>query len=228
VNVKVKNIGRADSGRFNVKLEVDDVEVQTLPVESLSENEEVTLSFSWTPSKPDTYTLKVTVDPENLVTELNEENNQISLTVTVKPKPLPDLTVEFTGLPDEFVAGTEYEIKALIKNIGEAEAGTFSVKLEANEAAVGTVQVESLAAGSSTTASFTWKPEKAGDYTLKATVDPENLIEESDETNNTAATSVTVTSPPVPWIVQWGPAIAIAVIIIIIVIAIVMVTKRRQ
>jgi len=226
VKVTVKNFGMFDAGRFDATLYVDNLLIQTLPVEALAVNGTATLSFNWTPAEPATYTLKVIVDPENLVDELNETNNEISISVSVKPKPLPDLTVEFVDLPEEFVAGTEYEVKALVKNVGEADTEGFNVELKANEASLGKVPVEGLAAGSSTTVTFTWKPEEAGDYTLKATVDPENLIQEKDETNNAATSVVTVAAPPVPWYIQWWPLIAL-VIIIIVALAAYMVIKKR-
>ena len=224
VKVTVKNIGLVDAGRFDATLYANNIKIQTLPVESLAVNKAVTLSFSWTPPEPGTYTLKVTVDPEDLVDESNETNNEISISVSVKTKPLPDLTVEFTDLPEKFVAGTEYEVKVLIRNVGEADAGSFNVELKANESSIEKVTVEGLAAGSSTTITFKWKPEEAGTYMLKATVDTENLIEEKDETNNAATVSVTVTAP-VPWYVQWWPLIVIVIIIIIL--AAYLVIKKR-
>jgi len=227
VKVTVKNIGMVDAGRFDATLYADNIEIQTLPVESLAVNETATLIFSWTPTEPGTYTLKVIVDPENLVDELNETNNEISVSVSVKMKLLPDLTVEFTDLPEKFIAGTEYEVKALVKNVGEAEAGSFNVELKANESSIEKVPVEGLAAGSSITVTFKWKPEEVGTYTLKATVDPENLIEEKDETNNAATVAVTV-SAPVPWYVQWWPLIAIIIIIIVALAAYMVIRKRAK
>ena len=223
-----KNIGMVDAGRFNTTLYANNIEIQTLPVEALAVNGTATLSFNWTPTEPATYTLKVIMDPENLVDELNETNNEISISVSVKTKPLPDLTVEFVDLPEKFVAGTEYEVKALVKNVGEADAGSFNVELKANEASIEKVPVEGLAAGSSTTVTFKWKPEEAGDYTLKATVDPENLIEEKDETNNAATVAVTVSAPPVPWYVQWWPLIVIVIIIIVALAAYLVIRKRGK
>jgi len=130
------------------------------------------------------------------------------------------------------VAGRSYGIKAQVRNIGENESGTFYVELKANGASVQEIEVESLAAGASTTVTFTWTPEELfpGDYTLTVTVDPEDDVAEADETNNTATTEVTVSPKPreVIWYEQWGPIIAGAVTIVIIVIIAVVITRQRR
>ena len=118
-----------------------------------------------------------------------------------------------------------YTIEVLVKNIGEADAGAFNVELRVDEASLGTMRVEGLAAGASTTVSFTWKPERAGDYTLTVVADPENAVEEEDETNNTASTSVTVAPPPMARMMPW---IIAGVVIVIIIAAIAVYVARRR
>ena len=233
----VRNIDGADAPRFSVRLEADDTGVQTLSVDSLAVDESITLAFRWTPPEPDTYELTVIVDPGNLIEELDETNNTDSATVTVKekevpPAPLPDLTVEFVDLPEEFVAGRTYGIEAQVRNIGEGDAETFNVELKANGASVQEIEVESLAAGADVTLAFTWTPGELfpGDYTLTVTVDPEDEVTEADETNNSATTEVTVSPKPreVIWYEQWGPIIAGAVTIVIIMIIALVITRQRR
>jgi len=232
----VRNIDGADAPRFSVRLESDDTGVQTLSVDSLAVDESVTLTFRWTPPEPDTYELTVIVDPGDLIEELDETNNTDSATVTVEEVPvpvlLPDMTVEFADLPEEFVAGRTYGIRAQVRNIGEGDAGTFNVELRANGASVQEIEVEGLAAGADTTLTFTWTPGEffPGDYTLTVTADSGNDVTEADETNNIATTEVTVSPKPreVIWYEQWGPIIAGAVTIIIIVIIAMVITRQRR
>jgi flagellar motility protein MotE (MotC chaperone) len=223
VTVTVKNIGRADAGAFNVRLEVGGTTVQTLAVEGLAVDGTETLTFTWTPTAQGTYTVTAVVDPENAVTELVETSNELSESVTVLTVPLPDLTAAFTGLPTSFQAGTAYTITVTVQNTGTGNAGQFTVALAASGTSVGTQTVTSLAAGASTTVTFTWTPATAGSYTLTATADSGNAVTESSETNNTATTTVTVAAPPTDYTLYI--IIAVAVVIVL---ALVYVMIRRK
>ncbi|MBS7633578.1 hypothetical protein KEJ15_08210 [Candidatus Bathyarchaeota archaeon] len=223
VTVTVKNIGRADVNVFTVRLSVNGVTLQTLTVEGLTVDQTRTVTFSWIPTAQGTYTLKAVVDPEGAVEELVETNNELSTAVTVLPKLLPDLTVAFTSLPQQFTAGTQYTITVTISNIGTASAGEFAVELRANNALVGTQTVSSLAAGASTTVTFSWTPASVGQYTLVATVDPENVVVELNENNNSATQTVTVVEA-FPWMYV---VIAAVIIIVIIVVAYVLLRRKK-
>jgi len=228
VKVLVKNIGNVKASGIIVKIEVNGITIQTQTVDDLEAGSSRTLTFSWTPTAAGDYTLKATVDPENLIKELNENNNVISTTVTVKPKELPDLTVQFQEIPEKFEVNKEYEIKVLVKNIGTAAADTFNVELTVNGARVEKKEIKGLAEGASEVLTFSWTPTAAGDYTLKATVDPENLIKELNENNNVATVSVSAIEvvPPPPF--PWTTVIAAAAILIIVIIAIILVLKRKK
>ena len=228
VNVTVINIGKADVGIFSVRLEVNGVSIQTLTVDGLVVNQTRTVSFSWMPTAQGTYNLTAIVDPENSIEELNEANNILSISklVTVPPTALPDLTAAFTNLPTSFQEGTAYQITVTVQNIGTGNAGQFSVALRANDISVSTSTVTSLAAGASTTVTFTWSP-VAGQYTLRAVADSGNAIVELDETNNAATTTITVTVAPLPWYIQWWSVIIGVEIILIIVIAFILLRRRK-
>jgi len=226
VTVTVKNIGRADVNMFTVRLNVNGVTLQTLTVDGLTVNQTRTASFTWTPTAQGTYTLTAAVDPENAVEELVETNNELSKSVTVLPKLLPDLTAAFTSLPSEFVEGTQYTITVTINNIGTASAGQFTVELKANGVSVGTQTVSSLAAGASTTVSFTWTPASAGQYTLTATADSGNTIAELNENNNSATQTVTVKSKP-GILEQYWWVIVIIVVIVVAVLAYVFLRRKK-
>jgi len=79
-------------------------------------------------------------------------------------------------------------VNVTVENIDSGDSGAFDVKLYAqlngDFEEVGSETVTSLPSGDSTEASFVWEPSEAGDYNLKAVVDPDNAIAESNETNN--------------------------------------------
>ncbi len=222
--VTIKNIGKADSNATNVRVEFNGVVIQTYTVDGLVVNGTSTEVIVWTSATSGTYDITVIVDPENALVELDETNNELSESVTIQPVPLPDLTAAFTGLPTSFQVGTAYTITVTVQNVGTANAGQFTVALEANSASVGTSTVTSLAAGASTTVTFTWTPATAGSYTLTAEADSGSAVAESNEANNTATTTVTVAAAPVDWL----PYVAVAVIVVVVLVIVYIMIRRKK
>jgi hypothetical protein len=214
IEVTIQNIGTEDTGSFPTRLTVDGVVVQTVIVNGLAVDESTIAAFSWTPQRQGTFELTAIVDPSDLVTELNEDNNVISTTIVVQPAPLPDLTVEFVNLPESFLAGTSYDISVLVTNVGESVAGAFKVDLRANSVLVDSAEISELSAEASTTETFSWTPVTAGDYILTAIVDSESVIVEADETNNVVTALINVTI--IPWYVEWWPAVVVVIVLALI------------
>ena len=94
----------------------------------------------------------------------------------------PDLTP--TLITVSRLGSLDYALKVPIKNQGNVESGRFKVELRADTSLIDLIEVSSLPPDASTTVTFEWKPTAMGSYTLKAIVDPDNAIEEIDETNN--------------------------------------------
>ncbi len=121
-----------------------------------------------------------------------------SVTFKVVAPTAPDLTVEsITVTPEEPVVNETITITAKIANVGNADAGAFNVSLYVNNSSIETKMIESLKAGNDTTVSFSWTPTKAGNYTLKVVVDPDNKVSESNEANNEMTKPVTILEKPV-------------------------------
>ena len=107
---------------------------------------------------------------------------------------LPDLAVTAITPPEYIIKGKENTINVTIQNLAEiADVATpFNVSLYADGVLIDEETVEGLNASESKDVSFTWVPGAAGTYTLEAIVDPENVVEESDETNNAMSMPVEV------------------------------------
>lgn len=73
---KVRNVGYAGTGTFEVALEVDgEIEVKSTTYESLNANGTFEGQFRWSPSEARAYNLSIVVDPDDLIEELSETNN---------------------------------------------------------------------------------------------------------------------------------------------------------
>ncbi|MCS7118583.1 MAG: CARDB domain-containing protein [Archaeoglobaceae archaeon] len=109
---------------------------------------------------------------------------------------LPDLTVKkITIDPASPVVGNQVNINAKIENIGNANAGAFTVSFYANNSRIGEVRIDRLDAESNTVASIKWTPKEAGEYIITVVADSGAEIYESNEANN--ETSVMVRVNPV-------------------------------
>jgi hypothetical protein len=91
-------------------------------------------------------------------------------------------------------------IDATIVNNGPI-AYFFNVTLYVNDAEVDVHRMENLGEGENRTVKFMWKPDHTGPYVLNVTVDAENMIKETDETNNSKTLDVTVTEAQPP---EWS------------------------
>ena len=100
----------------------------------------------------------------------------------------PDLLVSDIKVKHNYYTGAWVDlsnsVSVTVANNGAGGAGSFNVALYADGAEVETKSVSVLAAGVSTVVSFDWTPDEVKTYTLKAKVDPDNAVAESDETNN--------------------------------------------
>jgi hypothetical protein len=109
---------------------------------------------------------------------------------------LPDLTVaSLTGDKPAYEAGETVTISATLKNIGPTTSAATTVRLTVPNIGTYSKNVSTLAAGASQTVRFTFTAPTAltpQNITVTATVDPENLVQESNESNNTRTATVAV------------------------------------
>ena len=99
--------------------------------------------------------------------------------------------------PESLIANWSNGINAKIVNYGKT-ARFFNVTLYANDTKVDVKRVENLCEGENRTVKLFWVPSTTGSYVLNVTADVENVVLETDETNNSKTLDVTVTeaSPP--------------------------------
>ncbi|HVL54052.1 MAG TPA: CARDB domain-containing protein, partial [Vitreimonas sp.] len=111
--------------------------------------------------------------------------------------PLPDLTLASgdISMTTERVNGADrVTIRATVRNVGRADARDVAVRFTDNGRQIGEVQtIAAIPAGGNGTASVVWDTKGLrGERTVAVAADPADAIWESDETNNTASTTVEV------------------------------------
>jgi hypothetical protein len=86
-------------------------------------------------------------------------------------------------------------LTATILNDGGGNASSFNVSLKLGESLIDTKTVDALNIGEEKSVDFTWTPTSPGTFNLTVTADPENVIDEFDETNNAIVETVTIPQP---------------------------------
>ena len=194
----ILNDGGGNASAFNVSLKLGEELIGTNTVDALNIDEEKSVDFTWTPESPGTFNLTVTADPENVIDEFDETNNVMEKTVTI---PQPDL-IPASLQPTTLHLDQSNTLTATIRNDGGENASAFNVSLKLGEALIGTKTVDALNIGEEKSVDFTWTPESAGAFNLTVTADPENVIDEFDETNNAIMVMVTVERASTPFLVS--------------------------
>lgn len=111
----------------------------------------------------------------------------------VSASPLPDLAVTTLNIvPASPTTADPTTATFVIANQGGVSAGATLVNLTRNATSIGTLNVPPLNSGANVTLTQNLTFPSAGSYTIVATVDPNDIITEASNANNSASTSVTV------------------------------------
>ena len=184
----IENTGNANASDIPVRIYAAGSFERDMVISELGADE------SHTATVPDTFTMpgtrvdiKVCADHTSLIDEFDEDNNCL----TDEWCALPDLIVTEIDVPEEISMILPNDAIATVANIGTVETkGAFDVALFVNKDRTGTVNVPSnLAAGKNITVPLIWTSALESNE-LKVFADSGDVIEESDETNNSKTISV--------------------------------------
>lgn len=197
ITATVKNQGLRSAGGFYVALTSSDLSTQNKYVSSLGAGSSTTVTFTYTaPTFTSTryVTVTATADSTGAVAESNESNNTRSTSFRVVS--LPDLTVTaLSGNKAQYEAGETVTVSAVIKNIGPTSALATIVRLTVPNIGTFTKNLSALSAGASRTVTFTFTAPTSlspQSITVTAYADPDNRVTESNESNNTRTTSISI------------------------------------
>lgn len=200
--LEAKNIGTSNAGSFRISLLLDGREIDAASVNGLAVGKVLRGykdDFIW-PVDSGCHTIAAVLDSTNAVSECREDNNILAkqLCPSVPPQ-LPDLVVKSITLrmkspPPPW---TTFDVVVVVENVGGAPAqGPFEVALTQMECPVtgdswslGSQTIPRLGAGE--TYQWTWccigmpdPPMADWCAILIGTVDPDNVVRESNEANN--------------------------------------------
>ncbi|HOW13486.1 PGF-pre-PGF domain-containing protein [Methanosarcina sp.] len=134
--------------------------------------------------------LRVSADHERL----GFAEQIISGTISRKPTP-PDLVMEgISWDPASPYENDSITFRVTFANRGSGASGAFTAKCYINGRELYSYSLQGLEAGSNTSVTFNWVPAASGNLDIKAVVDTENQVSESDEGNNEKTESLSVKS----------------------------------
>ncbi|MHB1314579.1 MAG: CARDB domain-containing protein [Christensenellales bacterium] len=201
ITAAIRNQGVGASGGFYVALVSSDLTTQSKYVSSLSVGGSTNVTFSYTAGQyasDKTINITATADSTGTVTESNESNNTRSASIKVLAyvPPLPDLTItSLAGDKTLYEAGETIVITASVKNIGESASLATTVRLTVPAIGTFSASAATLNAGASQAVTFSFTaPTSLSPLTVSMTAfaDPNNLIAESNENNNTRSATVSI------------------------------------
>lgn len=207
----IKNDGNAASPsrvhKVSFRVNNQEVAASTLPATtSIAAGSSVTLTANATWSTAHgTYVITAVVDPDNTITEFNDNNNSYSKNITVAQIPGPDLVVRsISWTPTTPSAGSAVNFSATIANQGldPTPGSSVALRLSIDGTTILNGATTALTAGATAVVNLsgTWLAAN-GNHTLLATVDPVSAIAEAVEGNNTLSSSIYVgRGANVPWI----------------------------
>jgi hypothetical protein len=190
----------------NIEVKLDGASYLAAPVDFAASTSHAILAVGpWTATLG-SHTQAWTLDSTNSVTETDETNNTAQQTFDVTPSTASGdliahrvfVSTSVSGTPEVTSANTGTPLYFFIDYswTGTADLPTCAVAMQMDGAAFaqGTVSVP---AGADHYYVYTTLPWSAvtGDHTFQWTLDSNNAIPETDETNNSAQASFTVTSP---------------------------------
>jgi len=161
------------------------------------------VSVAWPAAPLGPHSICVFADPDNRIPESDETNNVACRAIQVTPAPSPDLAVT-TGdvqlAPAPPVAnGTAVLVNAIVHNVGDASSPATAVRFYDGMPPAPQVGADQplppLAPGGTATVSIVWTATPPGSHDVCVVVDPDNVVPESNETNNTACVTASVLPP---------------------------------
>jgi len=213
----VRNVGPAAAGASTVRfylssdaaLDSGDVLLGARAVGALaagaSSTAVTTVTIPANTSAPASYRVIAVADALGQVTETDETNNTLASTATVAVSLYrPDLTLTALTIPAAGATGRPLAISNTVKNSGAAPAGPFTVRfylssvatVDGGDVLLGARMLGGLGAGASsqavTTLTIPANTSAPADYRVIAVVDALEQQVETDELNNTLASSGTV------------------------------------
>ena len=185
INATIKNDDKLLSDACQVALYNETSIVDTVSVPALDIGSSCEVTFGWHPGADGNINLSIVTDYLDVVNESVETNNNRSMIVNVLPAGEPDLVItqdDLAFLPTW--KSNDTTIQITVTNNGTGDANNFVVKAYNGSTLIYTSPSMSVAAKGDKMINFTYSAPYGGPYSIRAVLDANGNVTESDEGNN--------------------------------------------
>ena len=142
LEVTIRNIGDLEGEDIFVDLDAPGTDSENYPsygeIKLLEEGTTQTITLNWWATDAGEHTVVVAVDPQNLISELDEVNNNYSFTFTISERPVqPVLRFQsgsVTTSPPIPTPGIAFSINIRVHNLGQNDATSLQLSLSYRDA----------------------------------------------------------------------------------------------
>jgi len=183
------------------------------------------LEFSWDSPVAGRFGAMMKLSSSNIILDI------LTVSFTVTTIDFPDLSVSDSEIILSDLNPTEGEhstITATVHNIGTQSIGQVTVRFYADAVQIGADQfIQLLPQGGSQQVQIDWQCSR-GPQTLRVVVDPENEVQELNESNNAAARSIIVSISGGPAASDYGWLWIVGIVVAAIIVCLIAFFRRRR
>ena len=211
IGFALKNAGTANAENVPVRILVNGEIILDKTYNTIRAGGHYRLNYGTYYWEPGEYTIKYIIDPDNIIEESNESNNTFVCTLRVEDNDvfLPNLSPKnFIGYnyavmlkpsggddwiaPENVEHGIGFKIGFGVQNTANVKAENIPVQIKINDVTVLDKVIAEIPRGGARRYNYGTFAFEPGDYTITLVVDPDNVIAETDETDNTFTYSFSV------------------------------------
>jgi len=198
--VFVKNVSQVPSGASSVKVRVGgESNPPVIPVPALNPSQQFKYTKKISFNRTGNFIVTATADAANAVAETNEGNNIKKRTIRVKPAPKPDLVItKINFSPGSPAQHEQAKVWVFVKNLGPGESKPCYVSKtnSMNNYSIWSKRlVPALPPGKEWRYDGYFISNMAGTYTIRAVIDRQNSVDETNENNNMLERQIVVRPP---------------------------------
>jgi hypothetical protein len=195
LSATVRNAGSATSAATTVEFRLGGAVVGSAPVGALAAGASTTVSLDVGRRPTGSYSISAVVDPTDRIVEQNNDNNSFTASspLVVGQAPGPDLQVlSVSSNPSSPAVGAAVSFSVTVNNRGTSAAAATVTRVVVGGTTLNG-NTGPIAAGATVTVpiSGSWTATSGG-ATITATADATNVVDETNENNNTLSRSIVV------------------------------------
>jgi subtilase family serine protease len=185
----VKNQGDSTAMSSYVNYYVDGSSRGSHFIDNLAPGDTAERAFTWR-TQTEAPVFRIVIDEDNDIVESDESNNEVIVNL-----PAPDLTIEeITRSPEYPSENATVTFIVKIANLGTGVAKSPKISGYIDDAFLASIQFSDISPNGTATGACIWTAAN-GTHIFRAVADVENAIAESDEGNNEAMLTLSISEP---------------------------------